>query len=97
MPSGDFNQECRTHKELKAFLKETGVTFTVLQLASVNGAAQHPLYAFLKKASGAAGKAIRWNFGSYFLVDPTGTQVTRHDDVTPLGLEPLIKSLMSAA
>ncbi|QWE24005.1 glutathione peroxidase [Polynucleobacter sp. AP-Elch-400A-B2] len=55
-----------------------GVTFPMFEKIDVNGAAEHPLYAFLKEqAPGILGTtSIKWNF-TKFLVSKDGKSVTR--------------------
>ena len=55
-----------------------GVTFPMFEKIDVNGAAEHPLYAFLKEqAPGILGTTgIKWNF-TKFLVSKDGKSITR--------------------
>jgi glutathione peroxidase len=55
-----------------------GVTFPMFEKIDVNGAAEHPLYAFLKEqAPGILGTTgIKWNF-TKFLLSSDGKSITR--------------------
>jgi glutathione peroxidase len=55
-----------------------GVTFPMFEKIDVNGAAEHPLYAFLKEqAPGILGTTgIKWNF-TKFLLSRDGQSITR--------------------
>jgi len=55
-----------------------GVTFPMFEKIDVNGASEHPLYAFLKEqAPGILGTTgIKWNF-TKFLVSKDGKSITR--------------------
>jgi glutathione peroxidase len=55
-----------------------GVTFPMFEKIDVNGAAEHPLYSFLKeRAPGILGTTgIKWNF-TKFLVSRDGQSITR--------------------
>jgi glutathione peroxidase len=91
-PCNQFgNQEPGTNDEIKAFVKEKGVTFTMMDKIDVNDqdGDQSPVYEFLNPESD-----IRWNFATIFLVGPDG-EVTRHDGVKPFGLEGHIKKLLA--
>ena len=59
-----------------------GIRFPMFAKVEVNGAGTHPLFAWLKAAApGVLGsKAIKWNF-TKFLVDRSGTRVTRYGSV----------------
>jgi glutathione peroxidase len=73
-PSNQFLQELATNEAVAAFCSATyGVTFPVLDRVRVNGRNEHPLYAELKKAPDAEGKAgrVAWNFEK-FVVLPGG-------------------------
>ncbi|QTE31599.1 glutathione peroxidase [Pengzhenrongella sicca] len=73
-PSNQFLQELGSEDAIKEFCSLTyGVTFPMFEKVKVNGRSQHPLYAELKKARDANGKAGRvlWNFEK-FLVTPAG-------------------------
>ena len=55
-----------------------GVTFPLMAKVNVNGADAHPVFKFLKKkAPGAIGESIKWNF-TKFLVYPDGQTVKRY-------------------
>merc|ERR1711959_67039 len=84
VPTTEFRQEFTKNTEVAAFVKNKGVTFTMLELSKINGADACPLYQTLKEATAA--HDIHWNFGTYFVVDRAG-MVTRHDKVAPKDLE----------
>jgi glutathione peroxidase len=62
--------------EIAAFCQSNyGVSFTMSDKIEVNGAGAHPLYRWLKEASG--GGDIEWNFVK-FLVGPDGSLIRRY-------------------
>ena len=79
-PCNQFGaQEPGSADEIQNFCSTNyGVTFPMFEKVDVNGAAEHPLYAFLKKqAPGILGTTgIKWNF-TKFLVSKDGLSVTR--------------------
>jgi glutathione peroxidase len=79
-PCNQFGaQEPGSADEIQNFCSTSyGVTFPMFEKVDVNGAAEHPLYAFLKeKAPGILGTTgIKWNF-TKFLVSKDGQSVTR--------------------
>lgn len=59
-----------------------GVNFPLMSKINVNGKDTHPIYEFLKKkAPGAIGNSIKWNF-TKFLVSKDGRTVKRFDSKT---------------
>jgi glutathione peroxidase len=79
-PCNQFGaQEPGSADEIQQFCSSSyGVTFPMFEKIDVNGAAEHPLYAFLKeKAPGILGTTgIKWNF-TKFLVSKDGQSVER--------------------
>jgi glutathione peroxidase len=79
-PCNQFGaQEPGSADEIQNFCSTNyGVTFPMFEKVDVNGAAEHPLYAFLKEqAPGILGTTgIKWNF-TKFLVSKDGQSVTR--------------------
>ena len=79
-PCNQFGaQEPGSADEIQQFCSSSyGVTFPMFEKVDVNGAAEHPLYAFLKeKAPGILGTTgIKWNF-TKFLVGSDGQSITR--------------------
>lgn len=79
-PCNQFGaQEPGSADEIQQFCSSSyGVTFPMFEKVDVNGAAEHPLYAFLKeKAPGILGTTgIKWNF-TKFLVSSDGQSITR--------------------
>ncbi len=74
------HQEPGDEAEIKNFCSLTyDVTFPMFAKIEVNGAGEHPLYAYLKKAQpGLLGSTgIKWNF-TKFLVDGKGEPVARY-------------------
>ena len=69
MPCNQFGeQEPGTADEISAFCSVNyGVSFPLLAKADVNGENTHPLYAFLKDATG--GEDIQWNFEKFVVSD----------------------------
>lgn len=76
-PCNQFaNQEPGTNEAIQAFCQlNYGVTFPVMSKIEVNGKDAHPLYVFLKEATG--GGPIKWNFNK-FLVDKQGSVIKRY-------------------
>ena len=72
-----------------------GVTFRQFKKIEVNGAAEEPLYTFLKsQKKGVMGDNIKWNF-TKFLVDREGNVVARFaPTVTPEKIDEQIKELL---
>jgi glutathione peroxidase len=79
-PCNQFaGQEPGTNAEIAEFCSTTyGVTFPVFGKIKVNGKKKHPIFAALRQAEDANGKAgkVRWNFEK-FLVAPGGDVVGR--------------------
>ena len=79
-PCNQFGaQEPGSAEEIQNFCSTSyGVTFPMFEKIDVNGADEHPLYAFLKeKAPGILGTTgIKWNF-TKFLVSKDGQSVER--------------------
>lgn len=69
MPCNQFGeQEPGTADEISDFCSVNyGVSFPLLAKADVNGENAHPLYAFLKDATG--GEDIQWNFEKFVVSD----------------------------
>ena len=83
-PCNQFGgQEPGTENEIAQFCTTNyGVSFPMFAKIDVNGAGQHPLYAFLKTAKGGIfGDAIKWNFAK-FLIDREGNVVERYAPTT---------------
>ena len=76
-PCNQFGaQEPGGAEEIAAFCRDNyGVSFTVLDKIEVNGAGAHPVYRWLKAASGGAD--IEWNFVK-FLVGGDGELIRRY-------------------
>ena len=96
-PSNQFaNQAPGTNEEIQSFCTLTfGTTFPRFAKVDVNGAAEAPLFAYLKSAKGGLlGNAIKWNF-TKFLVNREGKVVRRYAPVdTPEKLEKDIAALL---
>ena len=79
-PCNQFGaQEPGSADEISQFCSANyGVTFPMFEKIDVNGAAEHPLYAFLKEqAPGILGTTgIKWNF-TKFLLSSEGKSITR--------------------
>ena len=76
-PCNQFGaQEPGDAKDIAAFCQSSyGVSFTMSDKIEVNGSGAHPLYRWLKEASGDA--EIEWNFVK-FLIGPDGTLIRRY-------------------
>jgi glutathione peroxidase len=74
-PANDFGaQEPGTHGEIQEFCQRNyGVSFPMFEKISVKGDVTHPLYKFLKEATGSG--EVQWNFQK-FLVGKDGQPVT---------------------
>lgn len=75
-----------------------GVSFPLMSKIEVNGAAAHPLYAFLKEraAGGGKGTAIKWNF-TKFLVGRDGMTVQRFESaIEPHAIEKEIEAALGS-
>lgn len=97
-PCNQFGgQEPGTEMEIASFCEMNyGVTFPIFSKIDVNGGASIPMYKWLKrKAPGLLRvQLVPWNF-TKFLVDRTGTKVTRFDpQVEPAALEKPIEALL---
>lgn len=91
------HQEPGTDAEIAQFCEVNfGVTFPLMSKIEVNGKGTHPVFTFLKKkASGALGGAIKWNF-TKFLVGRDGVTVSRFAPATePESIEKDIESALS--
>jgi len=78
-PSGDFNQEKATNKEIAEFCNNTySVKFPMFAKSHVRGDEVNPLHAELIKASGTTPK---WNFYKY-LVARDGKSVKSYGSMT---------------
>lgn len=97
-PCNQFGaQEPGDAAEIAAFCKRNyAVSFPLFARIEVNGAATHPLFAYLKtQAPGLLGtQAIKWNF-TKFLVDRQGRVVGRFaPSTTPESLRQDIEALL---
>lgn len=97
-PCNQFGeQEPGSDAEVKSFCETRfKVTFPMFSKIDVNGANEHPLYAFLKaKQKGLLGsEAIKWNF-TKFLVSPSGEVLKRYAPQTePKTLEGDIEKVL---
>ncbi len=93
-PSGQFgDQEYKSSKEIKEFIKNKNVTFPVFGKIDVNGKNEHPIYTYLKsKKGGIIGKDISWNYTKFLCVN--GIPVKRYGPQSnPLSFEKEIKKL----
>ncbi|MFM9978965.1 MAG: glutathione peroxidase [Sphingomonadaceae bacterium] len=98
-PCNQFGaQEPGNAEEIANFCSLTyDVTFPLMAKIDVNGSSADPLYKYLKKAKrGFLGsETIKWNF-TKFLIDRTGTPVSRHAPTeTPASLKPAIEALLA--
>ena len=97
-PCNQFGlQEPGTETEIAAFCDlNYNVTFPMFGKVVVNGRGAHPLYQWMRrKAPGVLGlQAVKWNF-TKFLIDRTGTQITRFgSDVEPATIAAPIVALL---
>jgi glutathione peroxidase len=84
LPCNQFGgQEPGTPDEILEFCDTNyAVSFPLTDKIDVNGATQHPIYAWLTGADGAFPGDIEWNFEK-FLVDRQGQVVKRYPPATP--------------
>lgn len=83
-PCNQFGkQEPGTADEIVQFAKQKGVQFTIMSKINVNGPEAHIFYRYIKKVTNTSN--IKWNFATYFVVDPEGT-ITAHNGVEPMDL-----------
>lgn len=91
-PSNQFDeQEPGSPPEIKAFTKDKGVQFRVMEKIDVNGRSTHDVYRYLKRVAGP--DEIEWNFSTYYVVDRQG-KVEAISDVTPLELHDTLVKLL---
>ena len=80
-PCNQFGgQEPGSEEDIASFCKlNHGVTFPLMSKVDVNGAAKHPLFAYLTKAApGLLGsEAVKWNF-TKFLIAKDGITAKRY-------------------
>jgi len=94
-PANNFmGQEPGTNEEIAAFCqKNYGVSFPMFSKISVKGSDVHPLYAYLKEATG---QQPGWNFHKY-LISKDGTKLTSIDPrsrVTDSTVKGMIEELL---
>jgi len=98
VPCNQFGgQEPGTPGEIAEFCDVNyGVTFPLTEKVDVNGAARHPLYQQLTRATDRKGESgdIQWNFEK-FLISPAGDVVARFRPTTPPDAVELIAALES--
>jgi len=89
-PCNQFgNQEPGSNGEIDYFAKSKGVEFIMMDKIDVNGMDEHVVYTYLKKITRTP--PIRWNFNTYFVIDPFG-KVESHTGIEPLQLFEPIKN-----
>ncbi len=92
-PSGDFNQEKDTNKEIAEFCNNTyAVKFPMFVKSHVRGDEVNPLYADLIKASGTTPK---WNFYKY-LVGRDGQVIDSYSSVTAPDSKSIVSEIEQA-
>ena len=100
-PCNQFGaQESGSNEQIKAFVKNYGVTFPMMDKVGINGDGAADLFKYLKEAKKVSGPEaflgndVKWNFGK-FLVDKQGKVVNRYAaTVNPLAIEGDIKRLL---
>jgi glutathione peroxidase len=91
-PCNQFGQqEPGSAQEIKQFVQDKGVQFTMMQKVQVNGKDADLFYKYLKYKTNV--DSITWNFATYFLIAPDGT-ITAHTGVQPMELKPIAFSLL---
>ncbi|MBR1543542.1 MAG: glutathione peroxidase [Muribaculaceae bacterium] len=98
-PCNQFlNQDPGSDEEISGFCQlNYGVSFRIMKKIDVNGKNAHPVFRYLKKATGGLlGGPIKWNF-TKFLISPDGSQVKRFAPITdPAKLVPDIEKFLAA-
>ena len=92
------HQEPGSDEEIAQFCSMNyGVTFPIMKKIDVNGPNAHPVFQWLrKKAPGAIGDSIKWNF-TKFLVAKDGTSVRRYaPTVEPEQIESDIQAALAS-
>ncbi|MDY3331436.1 MAG: glutathione peroxidase [Pelistega sp.] len=96
-PCNQFGQqEPGSAEEILSFCElNYGVSFPLMAKIDVNGAAEHPLFTWLKQQKkGLLGGSIKWNF-TKFLINKKGEVVDRFAPTTsPAKLHDVIASLL---
>ena len=100
-PCNQFGaQESGSNEQIKAFAKNYGATFPLMDKVEVNGDGAADLFKYLKEAKKPSGPEaflgndVKWNFGK-FLVDKQGKVVNRYaPTVNPLAIEGDIRRLL---
>ena len=89
-------QEPETNETVVGICKKNfGVSFLLSEKIAVNGADEHPLFAYLKAHSKSSlGKNIKWNF-TKFLASRDGTTIQRYAPTTkPSALADQIEEML---
>lgn len=77
-PCNQFGgQEPETCDKIKLFAESKGVDFMMMDKVDVNGRNTSPVFKLLKKSTKT--RNIKWNFNTYFVVDPHGSVAAYHD------------------
>ena len=100
-PCNQFGaQESGSNEQIKAFAKNYGATFPLMDKVEINGDGASDLFEYMKEAKKVSGPEallgndVKWNFGK-FLVDKQGKVVNRYaPTVNPLAIEGDIKRLL---
>ena len=93
-PCNQFGaQESGSNEQIKAFAKNYGATFPLMDKVEINGDGASDLFEYMKEAKKVSGPEallgndVKWNFGK-FLVDKQGKVVNRYaPTVNPLAIE----------
>mmetsp|Transcript_6681 Transcript_6681/g.9756 ORF Transcript_6681/g.9756 Transcript_6681/m.9756 type:complete len:237 (-) Transcript_6681:133-843(-) len=91
-PCNQFGaQEPETCDKIKLFAESRGVEFMMMDKVDVNGKDTSPVFKLLKKSTKT--RSIKWNFNTYFVVDPHGS-VTAYHGINPSDLFiPLVEAI----
>ena len=100
-PCNQFGaQESGSNEQIKAFAKNYGATFPLMDKVEINGDGASDLFEYMKEAKKVSGPEaflgndVKWNFGK-FLVDKQGKVVNLYaPTVNPLAIEGDIKRLL---
>jgi len=95
-PCNQFGaQEPGTNEEIKTFAAKYNAKFQMMAKIDVNGAKEHPLYAYLKSTlHGTLIDAIKWNF-TKFVIDRNGIPIKRFGPKDePNSMIPLLERLL---
>jgi len=91
-PCNQFGkQEPGSNADIKKFVEGYKFTGMMMDKIDVNGSSTHPVWAYLKEATGSGD--VKWNFAAKFVIDKEGNVVERNGDGAAKSI-PKIESLL---